>query len=75
MAWTEIHERGHYESANNSGRRVTEKIKRVKEMIEDILDAAEEMEEQYGERDDYDREGYGERNRMRDSRGRYTSRY
>lgn len=78
MGWTEIHERNN-EGANRSGRRVTEKIHEVKMLIEEILEDAAEMEERYGERNGYgerDRDGYyGERNRMRDSRGRYTTNY
>lgn len=84
MPFYELRERN---GANSSGRRVTEKIQRVKQMIEEILEDAEHMESQYGERDEYgergnygDRENYGDRDnygerRMRDSRGRYTSRY
>lgn len=86
MGFYELRERGG-ENATSSGRRVTEKIQRVKQMIEEILHEAEQMEYQYGERnggyygerDNYgerdqygERDNYGER-RMRDSRGRFTN--
>ena len=81
MAWTELKERGD-EHAKKSGRRVTEMIRDAKELLCEILDAAEEMEEEYGERGGYgerdmmygEREEYGERRGRSMTTGRYMRR-
>lgn len=73
MAWTELKERD--EHAKQSGRRVTEMIRECKELMEEICEAAEEMEEEYGERGGYGEcEYYGERRGRSMTTGRYMRR-
>lgn len=64
MSWSVYKERGH----KSGHSRVKELTNKAKAILEDLCEEFDEMEEYFGERDDYEREDYGER---RGRNGRY----
>lgn len=64
MSWYSIKERG----GKDGHSRVKELTHKAKSILEDLCEEFDEMEEYFGERDDYEHEEYGER---RGRNGRY----